>query len=556
MTENARDFVVIGSGFGGSVSAMRLTEKGYDVLVLERGKRYADEDFPKTNWQIRKYLWKPLIRCFGIQEITLMRHVMVLHGSGVGGGSLVYANVLMEPSDELFEAHGWKDLADWKAVLKPHYDTAKFMLGVTRNPYTTPADKVLREMAQDYGREHTFRPTNVSIYFGESGKTMPDPFFGGAGPDRTGCTHCGGCMVGCRFNAKNTLLKNYLYFAEKWGAEVRAETTVVDIQVLPDNQPDDARYEVVYKSSTAPLWGNETYRVRTRNVVVSAHVLGTLKLLFNARDVTQSLPNISKCLGEEVRTNSETIPGATSRNGDKDFSKGSAITSIFEFDDVTRVEVVRYPEKSGFIRLLAIPMIDGGGNFFKKLGKVFIESLRRPRDFFYATFMRSWAERTTILLIMQTVDSTMRIRPGRGLFTAFQRGLTTHLESDKVIAPPQELSHKLARDFAAKVNGVPQDSVPETLLNIPTTAHLIGGCPMGRSDQDGVVNKYCEVFNYPGLYIVDGSIMPANPGINPSLTITALAEYAMDNIPAKEEAVVSEFPFGRQQASERAKELM
>ena len=556
MPENTRDFVVIGSGFGGSVSAMRLTEKGYDVLVLERGKRYEDEDFPKTNWQIRKYLWKPLLRCFGIQEITLMKHVMVLHGSGVGGGSLVYANVLMEPTDELFEAHGWKDLADWKAMLKPHYDTAKFMLGVTPNPYTTPADKVLREMAQDYGREHTFRPTNVSIYFGESGKTVPDPFFGGEGPDRTGCTHCGGCMVGCRFNAKNTLLKNYLYFAEKWGAEIRAESTVIDIQSLPDNQPDGARYEVIYKRSTAPFWDNQTYRVRTRNVIVSAHVLGTLKLLFNARDVTQSLPKISQCLGEEVRTNSETIPGSTSRNGDKDFSKGSAITSIFEVDDVTRVEVVRYPEKSGFIRLLAIPMIDGGGNIFKKIGKLFWESIRRPRDFFYATFMRSWAERTTILLIMQTTNSMMRIRPGRGLFTLFQRGLMSDLESDKVIAPPQELSHKLARDFAAKTDGVPQDSVPETLLNIPTTAHLIGGCPMGRSDQDGVVNKYCEVFNYPGLYIVDGSIMPANPGINPSLTITALAEYAMDNIPSNEEADAAKIPLGRTEALAHVKELV
>lgn len=547
MTEKTRDFVVIGSGFGGSVSAMRLTEKGYDVLVLERGKRFNDEDFPKTNWQVRKFLWKPILRCFGIQEITLMRHVMVLHGSGVGGGSLVFANVLMEPSNELFEAHGWKDLADWKSVLKPHYETAKFMLGVTRNPHTTPADKVLRQMAKDYGREDTFRPTNVSIYFGESGKTVPDPFFGGAGPDRTGCTHCGGCMVGCRYNAKNTLLKNYLFFAEKWGAEIQAESTVVDIQALPENQPDGARYEIIYKRSIALPWQRKTYSVRTRNVVISAHVLGTLKLLFTSRDITKSLPDISPCLGEGVRTNSETIPGVISRTGDTDYSKGAAITSIFEYDDVTRVEVVRYPENSGFIRLLAMPMIDGGGNVFKKVAKLVREAIRKPNDFFYATFMQHWAERTTILLIMQTIDSRMKMRAGRSIFTLFQRGMMTELESDKVIAPSQELSHKLARDFAEKVNGVPQDSVPETLLNIPTTAHLIGGCPMGRTAQDGVVNQYCEVFNYPGMYVVDGSIMPANPGINPSLTITALAEYAMDNIAPKDGTLALEEPFGRKQ---------
>ncbi len=247
MSQLMYDFVVIGSGFGGGVSAMRLTEKGYKVLVLERGKRFRDEDFPRTNWNIFKYLWLPAARCFGIQQMSFMNDIMVLHGSGVGGGSLVYANVLMEPSDTLFNASGWRNLADWKTVLRPHYDTAKRMLGVTANPYMTPADIVLKEMANGYGSGHTFRPTDVAVFCGEPGKTVPDPYFGGEGPSRTGCTACGGCMVGCRYGAKNTLTKNYLYFAEKWGTEIRAESEVVDIRPLPKNQIDGARYQIMYR---------------------------------------------------------------------------------------------------------------------------------------------------------------------------------------------------------------------------------------------------------------------------------------------------------------------
>ncbi len=537
MTQQTYDFVVVGSGFGGSVSAMRLSEKGYSVLVLERGKRFEDDEFPKTNWNIFKFLWKPMIRAFGIMEISFTNDVMVLHGSGVGGGSLVYANVLMEPEEKLFDTPGWRDLENWQEVLKPHYATAKRMLGVTQNPHLTPADDVLHAIADEMGQGHTFRPTNVAVFFGEpgeEGKTVPDPYFGGEGPDRAGCTQCGGCMVGCRHNAKNILTKNYLYFAEKKGAEIRAESEVIDIRPLPDGQPDGARYEVIYRKPTSFPFNWRKRSIRTRNVVVSAHAMGTMKLLFHCRDMTKSLPKLSRRLGEKVRTNSETIPGSTSRDVDADFSTGIAITSIFRVDENTHLEPVRYPKGSGFIRTLAIPMVGGEGGVLSRVWRILKHGLMHPRDLLYAKFFGPWAKRTTILLIMQTKDSTMKVNLGRNLFTGFRRGLVSRLDPGETISPPFEVSHGLTQRFADKTNGIGQDSIPEAILGIPTTAHLLGGCPMGRTAEDGVVNSSCEVHNYPGMYVVDGSIMPANPGINPSLTITAIAEYAMSRIPAKE----------------------
>lgn len=508
---------------------MRLTEKGYSVLVLERGKRFRDEDFPKTNWNLPRFLWFPPLRFFGIQQMTFLKHIFVLHGSGVGGGSLVYANVLEVPSDELFEASGWRDLADWKTLLQPHYDTAKRMLGVTPNPCVWEADIPLKAIAAELGYGETFRPAQVGVYFGEAGKTVPDPFFNGEGPARTGCIHCGGCMVGCRHNAKNTLVKNYLYFAEKWGAEIRPESEAVDIRPLPPNQPDGARYEVVYKRSTAwlPL---KPQIVRAKNVVVSAHALGTMKLLFRCRDVTRSLPKISARLGEQVRTNSEALMGVTSRDSEVDFSKGIAITTIFQADGVTRIEPVHYPPGSSFMRHLAGPMITATGGTFKRLLKLLGYAVRHPRDFLDARFFSRWAERSTILLVMQTDDRKLRVKLGRGLRTLFQPGIMTEQDDEKPLLAEIGIAHKVTQKLAEKVNGIAQGTLHETLLGVPATAHFIGGCPMGQSDQAGVVNLNCEVHNYPGLYVVDGSIIPANPGVNPSLTITALAEYAMSKI--------------------------
>jgi cholesterol oxidase len=511
---------------------MRLVEKGYSVLVLERGKRYHDQDFAKTNWAVWKYLWLPAMRCFGILQISPFRDVIALHGSGVGGGSLGYANVLMQPSDELFANPSWKHLADWKAVLMPHYDTARRMLGVATNPSLGPSDHILKSIAAELGTQDTFRPVDSAIFFGEPGVEVRDPYFGGEGPSRKGCIHCGACMVGCRHNAKNTLVKNYLYFAEKWGAELRAECEVRDVRLLPPGQADGARYEVIFRSATGWLFKPEK-RVRARSVVFSAGALGTQRLLFRCRDITRSLPDISSHLGNMVRTNSEALLGVVSRNRRTDYSKGLAITSIFMADPVTAIEPVRYPAGSSLMRFLAGPMVEVGNSFTRRLLKTLAQILLHPLDFLKTHALPGWAQRSTILLVMQTEDNRLRLRLGRSPFTLFRRNLISRQDDQHTIPAKIDVGHRVARRFAEMVDCIPATTINETLLNIPMTAHILGGCPMGRTAQDGVVSLDCQVHNYPGLYVVDGSIMPANPGVNPSLTITALAEYAMSQVPPK-----------------------
>lgn len=534
------DFVIIGSGFGGSVSALRLTEKGYRVLVLERGRRFHDSDFPHRHRDLRRFLWLPALRCFGFQQITFLRDVLVLHGSGVGGGSLLYASVLMEPSDEMFQAPGWRDLADWKEVLRPHYDTARRMLGATTNSVLGPADHALRAVAAELGQEATFRPAEVGVFFGQAGQKgqlVPDPYFDGEGPARAGCIRCGGCMIGCRYNAKNTLDRNYLYLAERLGAEVRPEAEATVLRPLPPAQPDGARYEVRYRRPTAGLPGRIS-QVRARNVIVAAGVLGTLRLLFRCRDEARTLPALSQRLGDRVRTNSEALLGATSRDDRHDYSQGVAITSVIRVDAVTHVEPVRhpYPPASDLIRAISAPLINRDAGFAGRLARTVWYGLRHPRDLITVRLSARWSRRSTILLVMQTEDNTLSLRPGRSLFTAFRRGLTSRLEFGQRIAPDPAASGDITRRFARHTDGIPQASILETLFNIATTAHILGGVPMGRTSADGVVDSQCQVFNYPGLYVVDGSIVPANPGINPSLTIAALAEYAMSQIPPHERA--------------------
>jgi cholesterol oxidase len=524
------DYVVIGSGFGGSVSAMRLAEKGHRVLVLERGKRYHDEDFATSNWHVRKYLWLPQARCYGILQLTPFRNVVALHGVGVGGGSLGYANVLTAPDAQLFDAPAWRHLADWRTILEPHYATARRMLGVSTNPRMWPADRILQGVARDLGQEAHFAPTSVGVYFGESDVEAPDPYFGGEGPARRGCKQCGACMVGCRHNAKNTLVKNYLYFAERWGAEVRAESEVVDLRPLPAGQPDGARFAVAYRRSTVFRSGTQT--VRARNVVLSGGVIGTLDLLFRCRDVTRSLPALSPRLGDMVRTNSESLTGVIGRENHTDYSEGIAITSILRADDVTYVEPVRYPAGSSLMRFLAGPMIEAGNNVPERLAKVIGRTLRHPLDSYRMFVGPGWASRTTILLAMQTVDSFMQVRYGRHPLTLFRRGLVSEVGADQAMGQV-ETAHTVTYALAAKNGGIPAAAVTESLFNVPITAHILGGAPMGRNAGEGVIDMDCQVHNYPGLYIVDGSIMPANPGVNPSLTITAMAEYAMSRIPAK-----------------------
>ena len=536
-TDDCFDFVIAGSGFGGSVSAMRLTEKGYRVLVLERGKRYRDQDFPRTNWWVWKYIWLPALRCFGILQISPFKNVFVLHGSGVGGGSLGYANVLIQPDEATFSTPAWMNLVDWKTVLQPHYDTARRMLGVARNPRSWRADEILREIAQELGQEKTFQLTEGAIFYGEPGQEVPDPYFGGEGPARTGCIHCGACMIGCPHNAKNSLVKNYLWFAEKWGAQIQAESEVRDIRPLPPGQPDGARYEVVYHSSTAWIFKPER-RVRARNVIVSSGALGTLRLLFRCRDITGSLPKLSPRLGDMVRTNSEALLGASSRKLNTNYSEGIAITSIFNADHSTTIEPVRYPAGSSLMRLLAGPLVEEGGNFFSRFFKTFAQIFRHPGDFISSQFMPKWAERTTILLVMQNEDNRIRMRFGRSLFTLFRRNLVSLPDEEKNIPSKIDIGHQVTRRFAEKIDGIPAGSINEGLFNIPLTAHILGGCPLGKDDQEGVIDGKFEMHNYPGLYVIDGSIVPGNPGVNPSLTITAMAEYAMACMPSKEGAFV------------------
>lgn len=537
------DFVIIGSGFGGSVSAMRLTEKGYSVLVLERGKRFEDHDFPKTNWNLPKFLWLPALRCFGIFQMTFLNGQLALHGSGVGGGSLTYANVLMEPDERLFQSPAWKHLADWKSLLEPHYRTARRMLGVTTNPRLWYSDEKMKDIAVELGRGDTFRRTDVGVFFGDpeqEGQIVADPYFGGAGPVRAGCNYCGGCMVGCRYNAKNTLTKNYLYFAEENGAQIIGESNVTDIQPLqpltppplPEGEGQEVRerYEVHYRSSTDPFAKRQT--VRARNVIVAAGALGTMELLFRCRDITRSLPKISAKLGDNVRTNSENIMGVTTRDKHIDHSQGIAITSIFQADEITRIEPVRYPDGSSFIRVLTAPHVRGDSAFVRSL-KTIWEALRHPVDFLYAKFFSRWAKFTTILLVMQVDENLTHIRLGRNLFTLFRKGLV--IKPDAENPPPKQIAvgNYVTRRLAQKVNGIPQAAFTDSLLNFPTTAHLMGGVPFGRNDHEGVIDLDFQVFNYPGLYVVDGSVMPANPGVNPSLTITALAEYAMSKVESR-----------------------
>jgi cholesterol oxidase len=518
-----QDWIVVGSGFGGSVSALRLSEKGYKVAVLERGKRFQAGDFAKTNWNVRKYLWAPVVKCFGIQTMTLFKNVLILGGSGVGGGSLVYANTLLEPGAAFYESPNWRSLADWKAELAPHYATAKRMLGVTRNPHLTSVDREMESVAKEMGRADSFHATDVGVFFGkpgEEGKPVPDPFFGGAGPERAGCVLCGGCMVGCRHGAKNTLDKNYLWFAEKNGVEIVPETRVTKIVPIPEG------YEVHVERSTA--WFAKKRRVlRARNVVLSAGVLGTVRLLLACKHEHGTLPGLSDRLGADVRTNSEALVGLTTRRKKDDLSKGIAIGSGFWPDEVTHVEPVRYSAGSSFMRFLAAPMADEGNRFTRPL-KMILAAVLHPLDLLRLAFNRFWAETTVILLVMQTLDNRMRLKLARFPF----RRMTT--EPDRAHSVPSYIptGHQVARAMAAKMDAIPQSAVNEVFLQIPTTAHVLGGCGIGASPAEGVIDKDHQVFGYPGLYVCDGSVIPANLGVNPSLTITAMSERAMSRIPA------------------------
>ena len=520
------DYVVIGSGFGGSVSALRLAEKGYSVVVLERGRRFAAADFPKTNWNVRKSLWIPRAKCFGILRLSFLSDVFVLSGSGVGGGSLVYANTLYVPPAAFFDAPSWRGLADWKPLLLPFYRRAQFMLGVTQNQFEAEPDRVLAAVAAELGKGDSYVTTPVAIHFGTPGQRVADPYFGGAGPDRTGCVLCGGCMVGCRHDAKNTLDRNYLWFAEQLGAEVRPMRTVVDVRAR------DGGYDVTHVASG--VWiARDRQVLRARHVIMAAGVLGTVQLLLECK-ARGSLPRLSDALGRTVRTNSEAILGVVSRQPVR-FDRGIAISSSIHVDDHTHVEVVRYSDGSDALAPLSTLLTDGGGRvprWLRYLGNV----VRHPIDFARSLWPFGTARRGVYLLVMQTLDNSIGLALRRRWRRLWRRALDTHGGGGNPTYIP--LGNQVARAFAKRVDGVARSSFFEVLFDVPTTAHILGGAVIAGSAADGVIDTRHQAFGHPGLYVVDGSMIPANLGVNPSLSITALAEHAMSQIAAKPGATV------------------
>ncbi|MDZ4678613.1 MAG: GMC family oxidoreductase [Oligoflexia bacterium] len=535
MVQKTFDYLIIGSGFGGSVSALRLAEKGYSVLVLERGRRYEASDFPKSNWNLRKYLWAPLFKCFGIQTITLFKNALILSGTGVGGGSLVYANTLMVPGDSFFNDPVWSGIKDWKSALLPHYKTAQRMLGVTQNPLLTEADDVLKKLGEDFGCAQSFHSVDVGVYFGTETK---DPYFDGKGPMRSPCVFCGGCMVGCRYNSKNTLDKNYLYFAEKSGAQIIPECEVVKVTPLEFNttakktaqtsDPSTMRYLVETRNPLS-WFGGKRRTFQARNVIFAAGAIGTVKLLLENKVIHNSLPHLSDELGKTVRTNGESLVGATSLQKNVDYTKGIAISSAIHPDKITKIEVVRYPAGSGFMRLLALPLTGPGHAFIRPL-KFFAQCILRVGDLIKLCTVKDWAKSTVILLVMQTVDNQIALGIKRPWYKLFRKSFGSVETGLPRIPAYIEVAHRAVENVSRKIKGISQNAFSEPLLNTPASAHILGGARIGASVQDGVVNENCEVFNYPGLYVIDGSMIPANLGVNPSLTITALAEHAMAGV--------------------------
>ncbi len=519
------DYVVIGSGFGGSVSALRLAEKGYSVAVVERGRRWRNADFPKTNWNLRKYLWAPVFRCFGIQALTFLRDTMILHGCGVGGGSLVYANTLLVPPDDIFQDRRWRSLGDWQADLAPHYAMAQRMMGATTARCQTETDHMLREVAEDMGRAETYHPAEVAVYFGEPGKTVPDPYFDGAGPDRAGCTLCGGCMAGCRHNAKNTLDKNYLFLAEQRGVKIIPETEIRNIRELPGGG-----YALDTVCVTDLLFKRRT-TLQCAGIVASGGVMGTVPLLMKCKD-HGSLGRISDQLGNFVRTNSEALVGSTSRDRSVDFSRGIAIAAGFRPDDKTEVEMGRYGAGQDFMSMLCTVLTPGGPPWPRWMRFV-AQVLRHPLAFLRLLNPIGWARRSGILLVMQSLPNHMSLKLRRRWYWPFGKRVTSNWDSPEKVPKYIPVANEVAERLASKMNGDASASIPEVVFNLSTTAHILGGCPMGRDQVDGVIDKYGQLFGYENFYIADGSIIPVNLSVNPSLTILALSEWIMSHVPEK-----------------------
>ncbi|MGH3358215.1 MAG: GMC oxidoreductase, partial [Nocardioidaceae bacterium] len=519
------DVLVIGSGFGGSVAALRLTEKGYLVGVVEAGARFEDADFPATSFDSKRFLFAPALGCYGIQRIDLLKDVLILSGAGVGGGSLVYANTLYEPLEPFYRDRQWGHITDWRAELKPYYEQAKRMLGVMTYPHFTPSDGVMQKVAADMGVADTFHPTPVGVFMGEPGRETADPYFGGAGPARSGCLECGECMTGCRHNAKNTLVKNYLYLAERSGARVHPLTTVTRVSPYAGGYAVETR-------RTDKRFGGGRRRFTAEQVVFAASALGTQRLLHRMRD-TGALPRISPRLGLLTRTNSESILGAISRDDSVDYSEGVAITSSFHPDEQTHIEPVRYGKGSNFMSLLQTVLTDGDGDAPR--WRVWLRELwAQRRDVRSLYDLKHWSQRTVIALVMQSLDNSITTYTRRNRLTG-RRRLTSKQGHGAPNPSWIPAGNEATRRIAEHIDGTAGGTIGEP-FNIPLTAHFMGGCAIGDSPETGVVDPYQRLYGYEGLHVVDGSAISANLGVNPSLTITAQAERAMAFWPNRGEA--------------------
>ena len=531
MSQFDHDWIVIGSGFGGSVSALRLSEKGYSVAVLECGKRFADKDFPKSTWDLRRYFWAPRLGLKGIFRLTQFKDVAVVSGCGVGGGSLGYANTLYVPGKDFFEDRQWAGLEDWEAELTPHYEEAQRMLGVVVHEDDDPADQLLRELGEQLGVGDTYQKTPVGVYFGEPGKSVPDPFFGGEGPARTGCIRCGRCMVGCPHGAKNTLVKNYLWLAERRGARVEPERLVTEVRPLGAADGSDGYAVTSERSGMIPGRGRRT--VTARGVVFAAGPLGTNKLLQRCR-LGGTLPRISDRLGELVRTNSEMILAVTvPEDYPDDLTKRVAITSSIWTDSHTHIETVTYGNDGDSMSAL-YTLLTGDGTKATRPLKLLGQILRHPLNFAKIMRPKGWSRRTIIVLVMQTLDNAIALRPKRKRNGDVR--LTTEQDPEKPNPTFIPIANEAAEWLAERTGGIAQSSFSEAAFNVPNTAHILGGAVIGASPEEGVVDAKQRVFGYENLLVCDGAAVPANVGVNPSLTITALAEHAMASIPPKDGA--------------------
>ncbi|HEX9207028.1 MAG TPA: GMC family oxidoreductase [Steroidobacteraceae bacterium] len=530
------DWLVIGSGFGGSVSALRLAEKGYKVGVLEAGRRYRDQDYAKSTWDLRRFLWAPALGLRGIFRLTPFKDVFIASGAAVGGGSVVYANTLYRASPEFFTNPQWSALGDWSATLAPHYDTAERMLGVQTVPRESDGQKLLQEVGRQFGVEHTFRRTPVGVFFGKPGTTVPDPYFGGAGPERTGCTFCGACMVGCREGAKNTLVKNYLWFAEKRGVDIHAERQVVDIRPL--GAEDGSEGYVVTTQRPGAWFSKQRRTFKARGIVMSAGALGTNGLLARCK-LTGALPRISDRLGQLVRTNSESILAVTMPEGTaRPWNDVAISASIYPRPD-THIEFVTYGRYGDFMSLL-YTLITGDGSRVTRpllwLGQV----LRHPVRFLRTLWPVGWSRRSVLFLVMQSLDNAISFRAKRGWFGGVS--LTTEQDPEKPNPTFIEVGNRAAAWLAEKTGGYAQSMLLEAWANIPTTAHILGGAVVGRDASSGVVDSRHRLFGYANFLVCDGSTVPANPGVNPSLTITAMAEHAMSHVPPRDGSAAAGVP--------------